>query len=107
VDRFRDADAVIRRDDGVDLVVTDIRLRGERSGLDLARHAHQLGIATLLATAVCPEEAHVLGVALGVLAKPFLPRDLVRAIGACDHILAGRKPGRLPPRLTLFPQVTG
>jgi len=104
VDRFRDADAVLTRDGAVDLVISDIRLRGARSGLELARHANQLGIAVLFSTALCPDEARDMGVALGVLAKPFLPRDLIRAIAVCDQLLAGRVPGRIPSQLTLFPQ---
>ncbi len=107
VDRFRDADAVISGQGGVDLVISDIRLRGVRSGIELARHARELDIAVLFATALCPDEARDLGVALGVLEKPFQPRELVRSISVCEHILAGRKPGRLPPRLTLFPQLPG
>ncbi|MBO9575192.1 MAG: response regulator [Sphingobium sp.] len=104
VDRFRDADAVITGGGEVDLIIADIRLRGERSGIELAHHAFDLGIAVLFSTAICPDEARDLGVALGCIAKPFQPRDLVRAIKACESVLAGRKPGRLPPGLTLFPQ---
>jgi DNA-binding response OmpR family regulator len=111
VDRFRDADAVIsgerQGEGGVDLIIADIRLRGVRSGIELAHHARELDIAVLFATAACPDEARDLGVALGVLAKPFQPRDLVRAIGICEQLLAGRKPSRVPPRLTLFPQPAG
>jgi CheY-like chemotaxis protein len=104
VDRFRDADAVITGGGDVDLVITDIKLRGVRSGIELARHAHELGIAVLFATAACPDDAREMGVALGVLAKPFQPHALVRAIAVCEKVLAGRKPGRLPAGLTLFTQ---
>ncbi|HZV56663.1 MAG TPA: response regulator [Sphingobium sp.] len=101
VDRFRDAEAVIEGGP-VDLVIADIRLRGVRSGIELARRARGLGIAVLFATASYPEEESETGVALGVLAKPFQPRDLIRAIRICEALLAGRAPGRLPPGLTLF-----
>jgi DNA-binding response OmpR family regulator len=104
VDRFRDADAMIMGGGGVDLVITDIRLRGDRSGIELARHAREQGIAALFATASYPDEAREMGIALGVISKPFQPRDLVRSIAICERILGGRKPGRLPPRLTLFDQ---
>ena len=102
VDRFRDADAVLSGGSGVDLVIADVRLRGVRSGVELARHARELGIAVLFATAVCPDDARDMGVALGVLTKPFQPRELIRSIVVCDNVLAGRKPGRLPRGLTLF-----
>jgi len=62
------------------LVIADIRLRGVRSGVELARHARELGIAVLFATASCPDEAADMGIALGVLSKPFQPRELIRSI---------------------------
>jgi two-component system, response regulator PdtaR len=102
VDRFRDADSVITAGGGVDLVIVDIKLRGVRSGIDLAKHAYELGIAVLFATASCPDEARDMGVAIGVIAKPFWPHELVRAIAVCENVLAGRKPGRVPAVLTLF-----
>ncbi len=104
VDRFRDADAVIESEGDVHLVIADIRLRGERTGIELARHAEERDIAVLFATANCPNDAKDQGVGLGVLAKPFQPRDLVRAIAVCERLLGGRAAGRLPPRLTLFPK---
>ena len=104
VDRFRDAAAIILKQGSVDLVITDIRLTGVRSGVELARHARELGIAVLFATASYPEEAREQGIALGCLAKPYLPRDLVRAIGVCERLVGGLSAGRLPPALTLFPR---
>ena len=104
VDRFRDADAVISAGEGVDLVIADIRLRGVRSGIELAHHASERGIAVLFATASCPDEARDMGVALGVISKPFQPRELVRAITICEQLLGGRTPARIPARLTLFAQ---
>ncbi|HWJ69253.1 MAG TPA: response regulator [Sphingobium sp.] len=104
VDRFRDAEAVIANDGAIDLLIVDIRLRGARSGLDLARHASARGIAVLFATASCPDEAQAMGIALGVLAKPFELRSLARAIAVCGRLLAGQPAGRLPAGLTLFPR---
>lgn len=103
VDRFRDADAVIEKEGAIDLVIADVRLRGARSGIELARHANERGIAVLFATATCPDEAKDMGIALGVLAKPFQPHVLVRAIAACERRLAGLPVRRLPAGLTLFP----
>jgi DNA-binding response OmpR family regulator len=105
VDRFRDADAIILGRGAVDLVITDVRLTGTRSGVELARHARELGIAVLFATALCPVEARENGIALGCLAKPYLPAALVRSIAVCERLIAGASPGRLPPGLTLFPRV--
>src|SRR3546814_11368613 len=69
----------------VDLVVTDIRLTGTRSGIDVAQMAHDRGMAVLFATAFCPAEARHL--AIGCLAKPFDQRDLLTAIEVADAIL--------------------
>ncbi|MCW2349758.1 response regulator [Sphingobium sp. B12D2B] len=102
VDRFREATAIILEQGAVDLVVTDVRLAGVRSGVELARHARELGIAVLFATATCPEEARDQDIALGCLSKPFLPRDLIRAIGVCERVIGARSPGRLPAGLKLF-----
>jgi DNA-binding response OmpR family regulator len=75
-----------------------------RSGVELARHARELGIAVLFVTADCPDEARERGIALGCLAKPFQPRDLVRAITVCERLVSGLPARRLPPGLTLFPR---
>ena len=104
VDRFREADAVISAGNDVDLIIADIRLNGVRSGIELARHAEALGIAVLFSTASLPDEARDTDIALGALTKPFQPRDLIRAIRACEMVLAGRTPRRLPAGLTLFPR---
>jgi DNA-binding response OmpR family regulator len=103
VDRMRDAEQVLHRDGGVDLVVADIRLRGPRTGVDLAVHAREIGVPVLFATASCPTEAREPGLALGWLAKPFSPRDLLRSVHICDRLLRGRGPGAVPAGLTLFP----
>jgi DNA-binding response OmpR family regulator len=103
VDRFRDAEAVIGKDGAIDLLIVDIRLRGARTGFDLARHAKARGIAVLFATASYPEDAGENGGALGVLVRPFGPRSLVRAVAVCERLMAGQPAGRLPAGLTLFP----
>lgn len=104
VDRFRDAAQIILGQGAVDLVITDIRLNGVRSGVELARHARELGIAVLFATGNCPIEAKEAPIALGCLAKPYLSRDLIRAIAVCERLVGGLPAGRLPPGLTLFPR---
>lgn len=102
VNRFRDATAIILQQVAVDLVITDVRLTGIRSGVELARHARELGIAVLFVSDECPEEAAEQDIALGCLAKPFVPDDLVRAIHVCERLVCGRAPGKLPPTLRLF-----
>ncbi|CAN5277480.1 hypothetical protein BH10PSE13_BH10PSE13_13580 [soil metagenome] len=85
---------------GIDLVVADIALPGEGSGLDVARGALAHGIPVLFVTGYCPPEARDL--ALGWLAKPYASRDLVRAIGVVERLLAGQSAEILPGAMTLF-----
>src|SRR3546814_14460716 len=62
----------------VDLVVTEIRLTGTRSGMDVAQMAHDRGMDVLVAKSFCPAEERQ--IAIGCLAKPFAHRDLMTAI---------------------------
>lgn len=87
----------------VDLVITDISLRGGKSGIDVARHAGDRGLPVLFVTSACPGEARAL--AIGCLAKPFAPRDLLAAIAVVDAVLAGREPPRKPRGMKLFAEI--
>lgn len=99
VDRVADAIAVIEAD-GLDLVLSDVRLSGAGDGIDVARAAQMKGIPLLFVTGTRPEDAESL--AIGWLAKPYSPRDLIGAIEAVDAALEGRKVKRLPAALVLF-----
>jgi DNA-binding NarL/FixJ family response regulator len=83
-----------------DIVLCDVTIAGERDGMDVARAAGEKDIKVLFVTASCPLEAQAL--AVGCLAKPYLPRDLSDAIAAVDATLAGRKPRRVPGNLSLY-----
>jgi len=83
-----------------DLVVADVQLAGEGSGVDVAKLAHARGIAVLFVTGQCPAGARHL--AIGCLAKPYSQRDLLLSIRAADSVMRGEIPARLPPGLTLF-----
>ena len=78
----------------VDLVLADIRLSGERTGIDLAREAKALDVPVLFATGNPPSECATY--AIGSLPKPYTDRDLKAAIRTVDDILAGRTPK--PPK---------
>jgi DNA-binding response OmpR family regulator len=99
VDDYSHAIAVIDGG-GVDLVIADVSLKGDRSGIDVARHAATKELPVLFVTGACPIDARAL--ALGCLAKPYAPRDLVAAIGVIDAVLRGARRPRLPVGLTLF-----
>ena len=88
-DSVRDALATL--DDGaVDLILSDVKLSGQRTGVDLAREAKARGIPVLLVTGHCPDEAR--DVAIGCLMKPYAERVLKDAMEAVEALLSGGKP---------------
>ena len=100
LDRFRDAVQVLDREQ-VDLILCDVRLTGERTGIDLAREGKMRRIPVLFVTGAPPDNAEEL--AVGCLLKPYNDRILKHALAAVDRYLAGEK--AKPPRgLTLFPK---
>jgi CheY-like chemotaxis protein len=102
LDNFDNAIALLGRED-VDLVLTDVRLSGKRSGLDLARAAANRGIPVLYSTGHdLPEQAKVL--ALGCLKKPYTERQLKNGLEAVDRLLGGEKV-KAPKGLELYPRV--
>lgn len=97
-DRVAEALATLEREK-VDLILSDIRLSGERSGIDLARVAKQKNIPVLFSTGLAPDEASE--VALGSLMKPYSLRTLKAALEAVDQHLQGGKV-RAPKGLILY-----
>jgi CheY-like chemotaxis protein len=97
-DRVADAIATLEREK-VDLILSDVRLTGERSGIDLARIAKAKNIPVLFATGRVPDEAAEL--AVGCLMKPYNDRTLKAALAAVDQHLQGDKV-RAPKGLTLY-----
>ena len=84
----------------IDLILTDLRLTGDRTGLDLARAAKGRGVAILFATGhELPAEAAKL--AVGCLMKPYTERTLKNALNSVDKHLAGEKT-RPPKGMKLF-----
>ena len=98
IDDFDEAVAIIGRDE-VHLVLSDVRLRSEQTGLDLARHAKQHGIPTLFATG--HSYSDVGHMAVGCLTKPYTERQLLKAIECVDRHLQGEKV-KPPKGLQLF-----
>lgn len=98
IDRFEEALAIIGREK-VDLVVSDIRLRQEETGITLAQAAKKLKIPTLFVTGHSyPEAAEI---AVGCLSKPYSERQLIKAIESVDRHLQGEKV-KPPKGLELF-----
>lgn len=99
VDRVAEALPLLDIDGGVDLILSDVRLTGERSGVDLAIIAKARGIPLLFVTGSVPDGADKL--AVGVLMKPYSSRVMRSALKAVDAVLAGERP-KPPGGLTLY-----
>ncbi len=89
VDTFDGAIELIDREK-VDLILSDVRLSGKQTGLDLAIAAEKRGIAILFATGhKLPKEAAAH--AIGCLNKPYSERQLKNALECVDRHLSGDK----------------
>ena len=99
VDRVADALPLLESDEGVDLILSDVVLTGERSGIDLARIAKERGVPLIFVTGREPDEAKLL--AVGLLMKPYNHRQLKLALEAVDRLLAGETP-KPPKGLTIY-----
>ena len=99
LDSFDDAIELLDSDK-VDLVLSDYRLSGERTGVDLARAAKNRGVPILFATGheLPPESAKL---AVGSIRKPYTERILKLALESVDRHLAG-EPAKPPRGMQLF-----
>ena len=98
VDDFEEAMKVLDNEQ-VDLILSDVRLRSQQTGIHLAKAAKERGIPTLFATGhPYPGAAEI---AVGCLLKPYSERQLKGAIDSVDRHLSGEtvKP---PKGLELF-----
>jgi DNA-binding response OmpR family regulator len=98
VDDLDEALNVLDREE-VHLILSDVRLSGDRTGIELARAAKQKGVPTLFATGHEYEGAHE--IAIGCVRKPYSDRQLCKAIDCIDRHLQGQKP-KVPKGVTLF-----
>jgi DNA-binding response OmpR family regulator len=102
LDRYATAVDLLDREP-IDLILSDVRLTGQRTGIDLAREAKRRGIPVLFVTGLAPDNAHDL--VIGVLMKPYTHRTMRSALSCIDCYLAGEK-ARPPKGLTLYPKAT-
>jgi two-component SAPR family response regulator len=93
VDDLDEALAVLEREE-VHLILSDVRLRSDKTGIDLAYAAKARGVPTLFATGHSYPGASQ--VAVGCLMKPYSERQLCKAIECVDRHLQGEKVK--PPR---------
>jgi two-component SAPR family response regulator len=86
VDDFEEAMKVLDNEP-VDLILSDVRLRSQQTGIHLAKAAKERGIPTLFATGhPYPGAAEI---AVGCLLKPYSERQLKGAIESIDRHLSG------------------
>lgn len=97
-DDFEEAVAALNREK-VDLILSDVRLRGKRTGIQLAEEAKKRGVPLLFVTGHPPDNAHDL--AIGCLHKPYTERQLKKALEAVDEHLSGMQP-KLPKGLEIY-----
>ena len=88
----------------VHLILSDVRLRGDRTGIELAQAAKGKGVPTLFATG--HDYPGASEIAIGCVRKPYTERQLCKAIEAIDRHLQGEKVK--PPRgVELFVYTSG
>jgi two-component system, response regulator PdtaR len=102
VDDLDEALAVLERAE-VHLILSDLRLRKQQTGIHLAKAAKEKGIPTLFATGHSFPGASE--IAVGCLSKPYTERQLTKAIECVDRHLQGEKV-KLPKGLELFISVS-
>ena len=100
VDKFSTAVEVLDREQ-VDLVLCDVRLHDDQSGIRLAKEACKRGIPVLFATGHVPPEADKL--AIGCLIKPYNARTLKAALESVNRHLSGKR-AKPPKGLELYPR---
>ena len=98
VDDLDEALQVLEREE-VHLILSDVRLRTQKTGIHLAQEAKQRGIPTLFATGHPYPGASA--IAVGCLLKPYTERQLCKAIECVDRHLQGEKV-KAPKGLELF-----
>lgn len=99
VDNLADAQKAIEEQQ-IDLILSDISLRGNGDGTDVARAAQAKGVPVLFVSGSCPVEARSL--AVGCLAKPYSDKMLRAALDALDAKMQGKPLKKLPPGLSLY-----
>ena len=88
VDDLDEALAVLEREE-IHLVLSDVRLRKDQTGIALAHAAKAKGVPTLFATGHSHPGASE--IAVGCLMKPYTERQLCKAIECVDRHLQGEK----------------
>lgn len=98
VDDLDEAMGILEREE-IHLILSDVRLRRQQTGIHLAKAAKERGVPTLFATGhPYPGAANI---AVGCLTKPYSERQLTKAIECVDRHLQRQKV-KPPKGLQLF-----
>ena len=88
VDDLDEALNVLGRE-AIDLILSDVRLKKQQTGIHLAKAAKQKGVPTLFATGhPYPGASEI---AVGCLLKPYTERQLCKAIETIDRHIQGER----------------
>ena len=88
VDDLDEALKVLERE-AIDLILSDVRLKKQRTGIHLAKVAKEKGVPTLFATGhPYPGASEI---AVGCLLKPYTERQLCKAIETIDRHIQGQR----------------
>lgn len=86
-----------------ELAFVDITIQGDLDGLALARALTEThGISCIFLTERPDRAREAKDAALGVVSKPYDPRDLLTAVDVVTAIRDGRTPTAVPRHLELF-----
>jgi two-component SAPR family response regulator len=102
VDDLEEALEILDREE-VHLILSDVRLKKQQTGIHLAKSAKEKGVPTLFATG--HPYAGASEIAVGCLMKPYTERQLCKAIECVDRHLQGHKV-KPPTGLELYLTVT-
>ena len=98
VDDLDEALKVLERE-AIDLILSDVRLKKQQTGIHLAKAAKDKGVPTLFATGhPYPGASEI---AVGCLLKPYTERQLCKAIQTVDRHIQGERV-KPPKGLELF-----
>jgi FixJ family two-component response regulator len=85
------------------LALVDIDLGDGGSGVDFARSLQErYGVPSIFVTGDPELASQASSVGIGYLAKPYRRTSIIEAVDVAQAIIEGRKPGKIPPDLTLF-----
>ncbi|MCW2237928.1 response regulator [Azospirillum canadense] len=102
---FASTAEVMRADHGgrIDLVLMDINLEGQSSGLDCARVLHKrYGLPVVFISSDGERARSGRDVALGSMTKPISETTMMTGIKAIEQMLRGKTPAHLPAGLEVF-----